>query len=164
MDAFSEIVNLNSKSFDIAMMKFCYVDIDETTDITLLFSQYKEMMDELESQFPDMTFAAVTAPLMERQGGFKSFVKKILGRKIYGRADNLKRHLFNNLIRENFDIVFDLAEIESTAPDGAKLRHEMNGQEYPSLYPGYTDDGGHLNKAGRENMAYGFLKFISEIQ
>ncbi len=37
---------------DVAMMKFCYVDITSGTDVNALFATYRETIAALERDFP----------------------------------------------------------------------------------------------------------------
>jgi len=58
--------------------------------------------------------------------------------------------------------VFDLARVEATAPDGRLTTFSHNGQSYPSLYPGYTDDGGHLNTVGQAVVGVAAIQFMAQ--
>lgn len=147
----------------IAFLKLCYVDISSTTDVLVLFEHYLKTFSSLENQYSDITFIHFTAPLTSQQKGIKAFIKKIIGREISGYEDNLKRQEFNELIRQNYTTVFDLAKLESTKPDGTRLKHTLNGTTYYSLFSGYTDDGGHLNTYAQKIIAQKLLIFISEI-
>lgn len=147
----------------VAFLKLCYVDVNENTDVDALFNDYSKTFNQLQTQFPDITFVHFTVPLMSRQKGLKSFIKKIIGRDLYGYEDNLKRQNLNEKIRQQYDIVFDIAVIESTKPDGSRMEHTLNGQTYFSMHPDYTDDGGHLNETGRTKVAGELLRFLSEL-
>jgi len=164
LEDFSKFVQENNSKIDTSLMKFCYVDFEENTDIESLFRKYSETYAYLEKLFPHITFAHITVPLVEQQKGIKALVKRILGRSVYGVEDNIVRHQFNELIRSKYQNVFDLAAIESTKPDGSKMEHKLNEQTYYSLYPGYTDDGGHLNLLGRKIASYELVNFLSNIK
>ena len=56
--------------------------------------------------------------------------------------------------------VFDFAGIESTRTDGQKETFIINGKTYFNIVPEYTNDGGHLNQAGRINAAEQLLLFL----
>jgi len=155
----SEVLN----SIDTAFLKFCYVDVDETTDIDVLFGTYTETYAILEERNPKIMFIHMTIPLMSQQKGLKSFIKKLIGRKVNGYEDNVRRQEFNSKIRENYPLIFDIAEIESTKPDGSRMIHSLNGIEYYSMYSGYTNDGGHLNETGRKKVAKELLEFLSKL-
>jgi hypothetical protein len=147
---------LKSASVDIAMVKFCYVDIRADTDVKQLFARYRETIDELRRQHPRTTFVHVTLPLTTVQTGLKAFAKRVLGRAPYGTVENVRREEYNELLRAAYagrEPLFDLARIESTAPDGSAVRVRWQGAVAPALAAGYTDDGGHLNAEGRRRAA-----------
>ena len=75
----------------------------------------------------------------------------------------MKRAEFDRLLKETFgaDPVFDLSRIEATAPDGHLTTFEERGQNYLSLYPGYTEDGGHLNTVGQQVAGEAFIHFLA---
>jgi len=60
--------------------------------------------------------------------------------------------------------LFDIAEIESTLPDGSKVTYDYMGNTYYALAPQYTNDGGHLNEAGRRIVvAQQLLLFLARL-
>src|SRR5207249_2637509 len=94
----------------------------------------------------------VTAPLTDVQGGAKGLLKRLLGRAPYGAVENLRREQYNALLRAAYrgrEPIFDLARVESIAPDGRAVTAQWNGSVVPVLAPAFTDDGGHLNAPGR---------------
>jgi lysophospholipase L1-like esterase len=87
---------------------------------------------------------------------WKGLAKRALGRVPSGTVENLRREQYNRLLREAYagrEPLFDLARIESTAPDGSPVRVQWKDMTAPVLYPAYTDDGGHLNAEGRRRAA-----------
>ena len=151
---------------DIAFFKFCYIDFNAETDINKIFDYYKTKMSYLKELYPQTTFIHVTAPLMARQTGLKAAVKKILGRPLWGYDDNIKRNQFNDLLREEFGkekLLFDLALIEATFPDGSGNVHQKDGQSFQALVLEYTYDGGHLNEKGRRIVAEQLIIFLSNL-
>ena len=148
---------------DIAFLKFCYIDVNKTTDTDKIFSVYKETMDRLKNRYPKTQFVHVTVPLTVSEVSIKSLIKKLLGRE----DNNIKRNHFNERLIQEFsgqDPVFDLAGIESTSPDGNRSTFTEGGKRYYSLAPEYSDDGGHLNEKGRRVAAVALLKFLSDIE
>jgi lysophospholipase L1-like esterase len=98
----------------------------------------------------------VTLPLTTVQTGLKAFAKRLLGRAPYGTVENVRREEYNELLRAAYagrEPLFDLARIESTAPDGSAVRVRWQGAVAPALAAQYTDDGGHLNVEGRRRAA-----------
>lgn len=134
---------------DVAVLKFCYVDISWYTDVDALFATYKETLDALQRDYPNVTFLHVTAPLTTKPTKLKQRVKVLIG-----RDDNEARGRYNDLLRQAYgpDRLFDLAAVESTAPDGTKGA---------TLYAGYSNDGAHLNDSGSSAAAVEFLRLLA---
>jgi hypothetical protein len=90
-------------------------------------------------------------------------VKQLLGRPLKSTLSNIKREEYNQLIRSAFpkELVFDLARIESTRPDGKPENHPSGTNPVPALLPDYTYDGGHLNALGMKVVAVEFLNFLA---
>jgi hypothetical protein len=149
---------------DIALVKFCYVDIDADTDMPALFNAYRKTIDELHAGNPRTTFVHVTLPLTTEQTGPKAWIKLLLGRAPSGTIQNVKREQYNTLLRRTYagrEPIFDLARVESIAPDGAQARVQWKGVEAPVLVAAYTDDGGHLNRMGRRRAAEEFVRVLA---
>lgn len=138
---------------DVALVKLCYVDFSADTDAAAVAKTYADALEGLQKAHPATRFVAMTAPLTTLQTGPKAWLKGALGRST-GRAENARRHQFNEVLRKQFgpDRVFDLARIES---GGA------TGNSAPSLRPELTDDGGHLNGEGQRLVAIAFLKLLA---
>ncbi len=151
---------------DIACFKFCYIDIDESTDIGLLFDTYHSNMEVMTQKFRKTNFLHITVPLRTVEHGIRRIVKKILGKESTQTLKNIKRQLFNNLMIKQYGstgTLFDLARIESTFLSGLRCRTQHNGNQVYSLVPKYTNDGGHLNILGRKLVAKGFLSTIDNM-
>ncbi|MBC7236337.1 MAG: SGNH/GDSL hydrolase family protein [Chloroflexi bacterium] len=125
---------------DVAFMKFCYVDFicrDWWGQIPAqeVWETYRQAMEALEADYPNVTFVWWTAPL-------------------HSYYCNDEKALYNGLIRNyciaNGKVLFDLAAIESHDPEGNPV---LDGSGYEALYTGYTTDGGHLNEVGRQRVA-----------
>ncbi|MFC7675474.1 hypothetical protein ACFQWH_20480 [Mycolicibacterium sp. GCM10028919] len=125
-----------SDEVDVALMKFCYLDVTAGTDVASLFGSYRNALDALQRDFPDVTFLYSTTPLTTGAS-----------------ADNVAREKLNGLIRGSYSgQLFDLAAVESTKPDGSKAS---------GLYDGYASDSGHLNAAGSNAAASSFLEAVA---
>jgi len=151
---------------DIAFIKFCFVDIDSSSQVSELFVLYKTTMDNLKKKYPKTTFIHVTVPLTAVQVGWKVPIKRMLGKPIGGYADNIKRYHYNELLKKEYDgkeVVFDLATIESTLPDGNRETFTSDEKVYYSLAQAYTRDGGHLNEKGRKAVAEELLIILATI-
>jgi len=121
---------------NIAFMKFCYLDIGPSTQVTTVWTSYRDAFLSLEAAYPKVAFVWVTAAL------------NALG------TDGNKRAEFNKYLRDycrsQKKPLFDLAAIESHDPDGNLARDDYGNE---TIYAGYTDDNGHLSSVGRERMA-----------
>ena len=107
------------ETVDVALMKFCYVDVTANTDVSSLFASYRDNLAGLQKDFPDVTFLHTTVPLTTDSS-----------------ADDAEREKLNGLMRGSYGgRVFDLAAAESTTPQGTKVS---------GLYTGYASDSGHL--------------------
>ena len=151
------------REVDVAFMKFCYADVASDTDVDALFTRYRATMAALERDYPTVTFLHVTTPLTT-EPSLKSKVKMLLGRSEHvGPADNAARERLNALMRREYgaDLLFDLAAIESTTPDGARMSGRFQGREYFALYPGYAADAGHLNAEGSAIAAARLLGLVA---
>jgi hypothetical protein len=130
---------------DIAMMKFCFVDLYDLADARGIFTAYKAAMDRLKAAYPSVKFVHWTMPLITD-----------------GADSNAARESFNAMIRSTYggqEPVFDLALVESTRPDGSR---EIVGG-VPALYPGYTTDGGHLSGTGYDKVARALVALLANL-
>ncbi|MBE3135932.1 MAG: hypothetical protein IMZ43_00820, partial [Thermoplasmata archaeon] len=146
---------------DIAMFKFCYVDIDRNTDIESLFKYFDETITSLEVKYPRLQIITFTVPLTNIPKGFKSLIKKMLGMMPSHKDDNIKRNNFNDkLLSRSGKSVYDLADVEATLSAGKKAGFKINGEFFTLLNPAFTDDGGHLNRIGKQVVAVDLLLFL----
>jgi hypothetical protein len=115
---------------DVALMKLCYIDIMSNTDVNALFATSRDTVAALERDFPKVTFVHVTVPLMTKQGQLSKLKSQLTGSSRYGPAENVTRERLNALIRREYagGHLFDLAAIESTAPDGSRSIGMYQGQ------------------------------------
>ncbi len=161
----STVEDVFKGNLDIAMMKFCYIDFNPSTDVKDLFEYYKKTIEELKATYPNITFVHITVPLSSKSQWLKSFLKKLLKGGDTNEIENIKRNEFNQLLKEYFkeDPIFDLAESEATYPDSSKEYFEKDGRRYSALIRDYTDDGGHLNSLGRKKVAQDLIKTLARI-
>ena len=139
---------------DVAFFKLCYVDITAATDVDCLFRTYQDTMATLVQAYPDVTFLRVTVPLTRIPG--VGWWRERMGWIGRARADQMKRHAFNTMVRAAYAAsgrLFDLAAGEATFPDGTPSYFLCRGEMIPALVPGYTDDGGHLTQPAAELAA-----------
>lgn len=166
LQAFDRALASQSKPPDIALMKFCFLDVTADTDAKALFARYRATVDGLRQRMPGTTFVHVTTPLTTIQGGAKGFMKRLLGRAPYGAVENQRREEYNQLLRQAYagrEPLFDLARVESTGPDGAAVITEWKGRYSPALAAAYTDDGSHLNDAGKLRAARELVSVLAAV-
>jgi hypothetical protein len=148
---------------DIALMKLCYVDLRSDTDVAALFAAYKETMAGLARDYPRVAFLHSTVPLTTIESGPKARIKALLGRKLWGQADNAARERYNDLLRAEYGPsgrLFDLALAESTASGGPRAAR-LPGGDGRALLQKYTTDGGHLNELGSRRAAEALLATLA---
>lgn len=165
IEGFVKLINQYSGNTpDIALFKFCYLDINERTDIDRLFSLYEKTIEDLEKKFPEMAIVHTTVPLRQVQTGPKAWIKRIIGKPVTGLSDNVAREKFNTAMRRAYGqrLLYDIALHESTYPDGGRESFQRDGATYYVLVPLYTDDGDHLNKEGGEMLARQLVRVLVE--
>jgi hypothetical protein len=166
IQSFEQAMGLQSTGLDVALMKFCYVDFNSDTNVKALFARYRAAIDALRAKNPGTTFVHVTTPLTVVPGGLKASLKRMLGRAPYGIIENMRREEYNTLLRQTYqgrEPIFDLARVESTAPNGAAVSVEWKGSVVPVLDSVYTDDGGHLNTVGKLRAARELISVLASI-
>lgn len=151
---------------DIAFLKYCFWDIRSQTDVQNVFRNYREMIASLRKEFPRLTFVHFTIPLMAHQTGITASAKRFLHLPVEWDVDNIKRSELNELIRNEYagrEVVFDIAEMESTLPSGHRTMFTSDGKAYAYLAADYTGDGGHLNPVGRRRVAEQLLILLAQL-
>jgi hypothetical protein len=137
-----------AEKVNVALVKFCFVDIPGETSVDDLFADYQTVIGGLERDYPGVTFLYATDPLTTEID-----------------SSNVERTKFNNLVRAAYGTsgrLWDIAAVESTKPDGSRVKGTVGGQAYEALYSGYSLDGGHLNTAGRDAAAAALLRLIGQ--
>lgn len=151
-----------AEQVDVAFIKLCYIDFTADTDVDAVFDTYRETLTDLERDYPDVTFVALTTPLTT-EPGLKTKAKAMLGGSNPSPGDNAARQEFNALLRAEYgDRLFDVAAFESTAPDGSRIEGSVDGQEYFALYDGYALDEGHLDQPTSAVAAARLMTFLAE--
>jgi hypothetical protein len=147
---------------DVAFQKYCYVDIDASTDVDALFKYYKGTMQQLHAEFPHLRLVHVTAPLVRVQSGPKAVIKKLLGRTPDFYDDNAARERYNALMRKEYGgDLFDLAALEASKPGAAPEPFQFHGMNLLELRPEYTSDGAHLNEPASKRIAGELMVFLN---
>jgi hypothetical protein len=147
------------RQVDVALFKFCYVDINDDTAAARLFEEYARVMAALQQRFPHLVIGHVTVPLRTTPVGLRAAARRLLGRPAHPElARNRARHAFNQSLRRRFgagETLFDLAGVEAGGVDASAA---------PRLRAAYSSDGGHLNATGRAVLAKAFLTFFGSLR
>jgi hypothetical protein len=144
---------------DLALYKYCYVDVGPETDPVALFAEYTRTLDAA----PVRT-VPVTLPITATEPDLKRWLKGLAGRPTQA-ALNTGRMQFNEMIRERYGEsgIVDLARMESTREDGSRCLVELDGRQVECLAPEFTDDGAHLNERGRRVVAARFVEALRDL-
>jgi hypothetical protein len=154
---------------DVAMYKFCYVDVGAETDPDALFASYVRTIDQVQAKHPALVIVHVTLPLTAATppGRIKALVKRALGRSPTAEVENnVKRNRYNALLRARYGghaPIFDLARIESTRADGSRSYFMRGSDTVYTLAPELTTDGGHLNASAERLAAEQFLVLLARL-
>ena len=154
------------KEADFAALKFCYVDIAAGTNANNVFNDYSDSILQLKKKHPDTTIIHFTVPLTTTKTTWKTWIKKLIGKKTWEYDDNIKRNEYNEMLLKKYEgkePVLDIAKIESTFPDGTRFSFTKDGKTYYSMVPEYTYDGGHLNEVGRKKVAEQLLILLANL-
>ena len=167
-DAFSEVVNAASP--DVGVLKYCYVDVDVSSNPDELFARYVSAIDALRQRHRGLTIVHVTMPLTTIEGreDRRDWLKaKVLFRPTQedqNKRLNVIRNRYNALMLQRYagrEPIFDLAAIESTRPDGSRAFFTAQQDTVYYMAPENTKDGGHLNEAARRKAASAFLALLA---
>ena len=157
-DPYSKISSFNTflttkglgQKVALALFKFCYVDLMVGTDTIAVLNKYTSTMASLQTRFPSLKLAYVTAPLMTGAD-----------------AANAVRNDYNGKLRTychaRGKLLYDLASVEASLPDGSRCRYTLGGKTYERLCSQYTGDGGHLNQVGRQRAAGVLLIMLASL-
>ncbi|MBK7644950.1 MAG: hypothetical protein IPJ19_18220 [Planctomycetes bacterium] len=147
----------------LMLMKLCYVDFNPQTDTKALVEAYAKVVERVRKARPAAKLVHVTPPLCARATDMKSKLKRTLGKSVWEDDANARRAEYREKLLARFpgEPVLDISLLESTRPDGSREVHEVGGQSVPMLWPGYTNDGGHLNEAGQRMAAKAFARVLA---
>lgn len=165
---FRAVLDANPRpEIDVAVLKFCYVDIATQADAETLWRHYEAAIEELSTVHPSVHLVHCTVPLRTLPEGAYAWLRRVLGHRHAAIAGNRARDWFNRKLRERFGgghRLFDLAALESRRADGRSCELIDAGTRVPSLAREWTYDGGHLNERGRTMAAAAFLEFLQTLQ
>lgn len=143
---------------DVALFKFCYVDIDSSTAPQGLMDHYDRTLSDLAAKYPHLIILAVTVPLTNAAPGIKARIKSLFGRGSALKEENANRNAINDHIRKSYGAsVWDLAAVEAMTAWGEKIFVRDGRRTIDLLNPAFTSDGGHLNEVGSQIVAIDLL-------
>lgn len=143
IDGFDDFIRGGYSRANVAMMKFCPGDSIPfgTMAAATIWAEYRDMMVELERDYPDVMFIWWTFPLATASDN----------------RGNDEKAIFNAAVRNycaaNGCRLFDIADIQSHDPNGAPV---VSATGHEAMWDGYSDDGGHFNAVGRARAAEAF--------
>jgi len=135
----------------IALYKFCFVDINESTDVDTLLSEYSADMAALETAFPATIFVYMTVPLL-----------------ISEDESNVRHNQYNALVRSYCQThsrpLFDIADLEAVNADGTRATFSFGGSSYDKLSLDWNQPGDdHLNASGGQRLAKAMILMFADI-
>ena len=166
LDDFSILMHHENSQFDIAIFKFCYIDVTHQTNINTLFTQYIDCFEQLESEFSDTIFVHCTVPIKIEPQGIINRIRKLMGNISHISYSNKKRFEFNELLRDKYapnNRLFDIAKLESTTKSLKRKLSSLNGLRYEHMATEYTNDGGHLNDYASHYVAKSLYTFLEKL-
>lgn len=152
---------------DVALLKFCYVDIASQTDAESLWKHYQAAIEQLSTDQPGVQLVHCTVPLRSLPEGPYAWLRRALGHRHPAVVGNRARDWYNRQLRARFGgghDLFDLAAVQSRHSDGRSCELNDGGTRVPSLAREWTYDGGHLNERGRTMAAAAFIEFLQTLQ
>lgn len=166
IEAFTRLLQSPSGApYDAAILKFCYEDISDAgmRDPVALVDAYAKNMVLIRQSQPRLRWVHATVPLRSDPPGWKTPIKRLIGRATEEDGDNRLRAAFNTEMRKRFagQPLFDIAEVESTLPSNVRSAFMLGNESIPSLAAVYTNDGGHLNALGQQKAAMAFVRTLA---
>ena len=149
----------------VVLLQYCYGDVSSHADTATMFEAYRDTVDTIQFEHPDVTIVHSTIPLMTVESAFMSGAKQFLGRSTR-REGAIARHRYNELVRAEFtdsEPIFDLAKLEATRPDGTLAGFAAEGRMIETLAPDNTDDGSHLNARCQRAAGEALLDVLSNV-
>jgi len=149
----------------VVVLKYCHTDINSAVDSARMFEAYRDMVDAIHFEHPDVTVVHTTIPLTTVESAFRWRAKQFLGRPTRREAA-VARHRYNQLVRGEFSAtepIFDLAKVEAMQPDGMLVGFTADGCVIETLAPANTSDGGQLNVRCQRAAAKALLNVLSEV-
>jgi hypothetical protein len=149
----------------VVLLKYCYGDVSSSREYTMLFDAYRDTVDTIQFEHPDVALVHTTIPLTTVESGLKARTKRYLGRATR-REGAVARHRYNELLRAEFggfEPIFDVAQVQATSADGTTAGFISEGIRIETLAEDNTTDGIALNSASRRVAAEVLLDVLSTV-
>jgi hypothetical protein len=149
----------------VVLLKYCDEDIRSPDDSGQIFDAYRDTVDTIRADHPDVSVVHTTMSLTLVESAFKSGVKRLLGRTTQRQAA-IARHRFNELVRAEFgatEPVFDVARVEATRQDGKSAAFSSGGDSIETLARDNSYDGTRLTDGCRRIAASTLLDVLSNV-
>jgi hypothetical protein len=148
---------------DVAVLKLCYVDVTQASDVDAIFAAYSSAMDRLAKAHPNLRLVYTTVPLTTELSLKRRIKSLVTGRPPSDPADNAARERYNTLVREHYGAsgrLFDIARVESTTASAERTTGQYEGTTYYALDRELAADPGHVNNIGAERAAEEFVRVV----
>jgi lysophospholipase L1-like esterase len=148
----------------VVLLKYCYGDINCSGDAATMFGAYRDTVETIQFEHPDVTVVHATVPLLPVESALESGARQFFGRPTR-REHAIARQRYNELVRAEFadtEPIFDIAKVEATQPDGTLAGFSAGGRLIETLARHNTDDGSHLNARCQRAAAEELLDVLSD--
>ena len=141
---------------NVALVKFCFWDIQANTDIDAVFNAYQKTMKDIGRKYPHMTLVHTTVPLLVEDNDWRARIRRLIGMGVPRDLENGNREALNRKIRKAYqgEMLFDIAALEQPG-------RAVDEDDVPYLASDLSSDGAHLNDAGRRVVAAGLIRVLS---
>jgi hypothetical protein len=149
----------------IVILKYCSADISSSADSATMFEAYRDTVDTIQFEHPDVTVVHTTISLTTVETALEWRAKRFFGRPTRREAA-VARHRYNELVRSEFsgtESIFDLAKVEAMQPDRMLAGFGAGGSVIETLAPDNTLDGAKLNVRCQRAAAEALLNVLSEV-
>lgn len=149
---------LEASPAPVAMLELSSADVGAQTDVDALFAVIKKRLEALASKHPSTRIIVWTIGLSTVGRGLQGVIRNKMASGAFGERENVKRHQLNVLLRKEYaGRLFDLAAVQSK---GCSFEREK--ETWPCLREDFTDDGAHLNTAGRKAAGRALLQVLGQ--
>jgi hypothetical protein len=146
----------------VVLLKYCHGDIVGADDYAMLFNAYRDTVEMIQFEHPDVTVVHSTIPLTAVESSLRARARRYLGRTTRRQAA-VGRHRYNELVRAEFGLtqpLFDVARVQATGVNGiATFRSGRNRIEVSA--PENTVAGVNLSSGCLRAAAESLLDVLS---